>query len=204
MSAREEILRRIRTALVDRPAAPAIERTYRQPQGAGDVALFTERVTDYRATVHPSAGDVAAELSTILRSRGKARVVLPDGFPADWAPDVEAVTEPIDVATLDSISAVLTTCAVAVAETGTIILDAGPGMGVRALTLVPDYHLVVVRIDQIVALVPDAVSALDPTRPLTWISGPSATSDIELDRVEGVHGPRTLDVLVVDARSTTA
>ncbi len=91
----------------------------------------------------------------------------------------------------------LTTCRVAIAETGTLVLDHGPGMGHRALTLVPDYHCVVVRADQIVAGVPDAVAALDPTRPLTWISGPSATSDIELDRVEGVHGPRTLDVLIL-------
>jgi L-lactate dehydrogenase complex protein LldG len=98
---------------------------------------------------------------------------------------------------LDRVSAAVTTCAVAITETGTVVLDHGPGQGPRMLTLVPDYHLVVVRADQIVANVPDAVAALDPLRPMTWISGPSATSDIELDRVEGVHGPRTLDVLIV-------
>jgi L-lactate dehydrogenase complex protein LldG len=129
--------------------------------------------------------------------RNLSRIVVPDGFPAEWLPEVDAVREPVDTPTLDQVSAVITTCRVAIAETGTIVLDAGPGMGPRALTLVPDYHLVVVRAEQVVAGVPDAVAALDPTRPLTWISGPSATSDIELNRVEGVHGPRTLDVVLV-------
>jgi L-lactate dehydrogenase complex protein LldG len=196
VSARDEILRRIRTALADRPAPPAIPRDYRSGLGAGDVEQFVERVEDYRASVHRAGDSVAATITAVLRKRGIGRVVVPDGFPADWRPDVELVPEPVDVATLDEVSAVITTCQVAVAETGTIVLDAGPGMGPRALTLVPDYHLVVVRTDQIRAIVPDAVAALDPTRPLTWISGPSATSDIELQRVEGVHGPRTLDVVV--------
>jgi L-lactate dehydrogenase complex protein LldG len=140
---------------------------------------------------------VPAVIAGALTSRGLTRVVVPDGFPEAWLPDVDAVREPVDVTRLDDVSAVLTTCRVAIAETGTIVLDAGPGMGPRALTLVPDYHLVVVNADQVRAIVPDAVAALDPTRPLTWISGPSATSDIELQRVEGVHGPRTLDVVVV-------
>jgi L-lactate dehydrogenase complex protein LldG len=103
----------------------------------------------------------------------------------------------VSVDVLDEVSAVITTCQVAVAETGTFVLDAGPGMGARALTLVADYHLVVIREEQIRAIVPDALGLLDPTRPLTWISGPSATSDIELQRVEGVHGPRTLEVVIV-------
>jgi L-lactate dehydrogenase complex protein LldG len=197
-SARDEILRRIRTALTDRPAAPAVPRDYRRERGAGDLDLFVERVEDYRATVHRAADrEVAAVITAALLARGIGRVVVPDGFPDAWRPGVEVVPEPVDVATLDAVSAVVTTCRVAVAETGTFVLDAGPGMGPRSLTLVPDYHLVVIRAEQVLAGVPDAVGALDPTRPLTWISGPSATSDIELQRVEGVHGPRTLEVVLV-------
>lgn len=210
MTAREEILARIRTALADRPAPPPVVRDYRGPAGPGDVDLFVERVSDYRATVHRAtdhatdhatdrATDVRTTIARVLAERGHGRVVIPDGFPGEWRPDIEAVGEPVDVPTLDAVGAVVTTCRVAIAETGTIVLDAGPGMGPRALTLVPDYHLVVVRADQVVAGVPDAVAALDPLRPLTWISGPSATSDIELDRVEGVHGPRTLDVVLAPA-----
>ncbi len=194
--AREEILRRIRAALTDRPEPAPVVRGYRAAGAiTADVELFAERVSDYRATVVRDATP-----SEVLRGRGIDRVVVPDGFPAEWRPGielVEVVEEPVDVATLDAVGAVVTTCRVAIAETGTIVLDAGPGMGPRALTLVPDYHLVVVTVDQVVANVPDAIGRLDPTRPLTWISGPSATSDIELNRVEGVHGPRTLDVLLV-------
>jgi L-lactate dehydrogenase complex protein LldG len=193
MTSRDEILGRIRTALTDRPAPVPVVRDYRRAQGAGDVEQFVERVADYRATVHRDT-----TVDAILAGRGITRIVVPDGFPDAVLPTVELVREPVDTATLDDVSAVLTTCAVAIAETGTIVLDAGPGQGPRMLTLVPDYHLVIVRPDQIRAIVPDAIAGLDGTRPLTWISGPSATSDIELKRVEGVHGPRTLDVLITD------
>jgi L-lactate dehydrogenase complex protein LldG len=194
--ARDEILARIRTALRDRPEPAAVVRNYRRATGAGDVDRFVERVADYRAGVHRAGHSVAATITAVLTERGMQQVVVPEGYPDEWLPAVEVVREPVGVAALDRISAVITTCRVAIAETGTIVLDGGPGMGARALTLVPDYHLVVVEAGQILANVPDAVAALDPTRPLTWISGPSATSDIELNRVEGVHGPRTLDVVV--------
>lgn len=204
MSARDEILGRIRTALADRPRPEAVPRAYRAPGSIPvDIEQFVDRLVDYRATVHRGAADaeaVSAAVAEILERRTFGRVVVPDGFPPQWLPeDVEAVREPVTNAQLDEVGAVLTTCAVVVAETGTIVLDAGPGQGPRALTLVPDYHLVVVRADQVRAIVPDAIAALAPDRPLTWISGPSATSDIELRRVEGVHGPRTLDVLIVGA-----
>jgi L-lactate dehydrogenase complex protein LldG len=196
VTARDEILARIRTALRDRPEPAAVVRNYRRATGAGDVDRFVERVADYRAGVHRAGHSVAAAITAVLTERGMEQVVVPEGYPDEWLPAVEVVREPVGVAALDRISAVITTCRVAIAETGTIVLDGGPGMGARALTLVPDYHLVVVEAGQILANVPDAVAALDPTRPLTWISGPSATSDIELNRVEGVHGPRTLDVVI--------
>ncbi len=198
MTARDEILSRIRGAVADRPAVPPVPRDYR---GAGSVAVdldrFAERAADYGATVHRvAAGDVA---STIAVAAGTRRVVAPDGFPSEWLPArLDIAREPLTTADLDRLDGTLTTCALAIAETGTVVLDAGPGQGRRALSLVPDYLLVVVRADQVRAGVPDAIAELEPTRPLTWISGPSATSDIELNRVEGVHGPRTLDVIVVN------
>jgi predicted ATPase len=145
-------------------------------------------------------GEAAQVIADAVAARGLRRVGVPRGFPAEWSALLRGAVPgdpPLDVAALDALDGVVTTCAVAIAETGTIVLDTGPGQGSRAFTLVPDYHLAVVRAAQIVAAVPDAVAALDPTRPLTWISGPSATSDIELSRVEGVHGPRTLDIVIV-------
>lgn len=203
MSAREDILERVRKALADRPDAVVVPRDYRPPGTLpADVDLFAERAADYRAGVHR---DVAP--SAVLAIRGITRVVVPDGFPDLLDNAIEAVAEPVTTDTLDRVSAVVTTCAVAIADTGTVVLDHGPGQGRRALTLVPDYHLVVVRPDQVVASVPDAIAALDPTRApgaLTWISGPSATSDIELSRVEGVHGPRTLDILITAGDPATS
>lgn len=202
MSSRDLILARIRRALAGVPDVE-ITRGYRGPSRTpGEIRLFEERVRDYRAVVHlvDEAG-VAERVALSLAGRGARRVVVPAGFPAPWlaAADAEAVADdpPLSAADLDAVDGVLTTCAVAIAETGTIVLDAGPGQGRRALTLVPDHHLCVVRAAQVVAGVPDAVARLAPARPLTWISGPSATSDIELNRVEGVHGPRTLEVLIV-------
>jgi L-lactate dehydrogenase complex protein LldG len=200
-SARAEILERIRSALTDRPAPEPVARTYRT---AGEVPatteqlidLLTERIVDYRATVARAAGDDVAQ-AIAEATAGLSSLAVPDGFPGEWVPAVTVRREPFGIDELDGVDGVLSTCAVAIAETGTIVLDAGPGQGTRAATLVPDFHLVVVRADQIVAGVPDAIARLDPTRPLTWISGPSATSDIELERVEGVHGPRTLHVVIV-------
>jgi L-lactate dehydrogenase complex protein LldG len=195
--AREAVLGRIRAALPVRPAVE-IPRAYRREDDpAVDViALLTDRLTDYKAQVLTTA-DVATSVAQAL---GDARgVVVPDGFPGDWLPAGRAWLRddpPLTVEQLDGADAVLSTCAVAIAETGTLVLDTGPGMGRRVLSLVPDVLVVVVRPDQVVQGVPAAVRRLDPTRPLTFVSGPSATSDIELQRVEGVHGPRTLIVVL--------
>ena len=204
--AREEILARVRTAAAGAPSAE-IPRQYRQVGAAAGSAdlidRFAERVADYRADVHRcSAEDVAVTIATVLARRSLHRVVVPAGFPADWLDRDQLDVIPGDTATvsvLDGSDGTISTCAAAIAETGTVVLDAGAGQGRRALSLVPDYLLVVVRSEQIVELVGEALAVLDPLRPLTWISGPSATSDIELQRVEGVHGPRTLDVVIVES-----
>ncbi|WP_336210090.1 LutC/YkgG family protein [Nonomuraea sp. LPB2021202275-12-8] len=192
MSAREEILGRIRAAVRGAPEVD-IPRAYRTQPWVDDlVGLFAERVDDYRAIVHVlPAAEVPGKIAELVGGR---RMVVPDGLPPEWAGQAERAGG--SLAELDAADGVVTGCAVAIAETGTIVLDAGPGQGSRAQTLVPDYHLCVVRAGQIVAGVPEALARLDPARPLTWISGPSATSDIELNRVEGVHGPRTLEVVV--------
>jgi L-lactate dehydrogenase complex protein LldG len=199
--ARSVVLGRIRAALADRPAARDIPRSYDTSRPLGDlVALAAERIADYRAAVHLAAvDDVPATIAHLLAERGARRMVGPVDLPASWQVDgAEWLTDSptLSIDQLDGADGVLTGCAVAIAETGTIVLDGGVAQGRRALTLVPDYHLCVVRTDQIVGIVPEALARLEPTRPLTFISGPSATSDIELDRVEGVHGPRTLHVII--------
>jgi L-lactate dehydrogenase complex protein LldG len=207
MSSRQEMLARIRAATADITGLPDVPRRYRPADrgpGSADEALvgrFAERAADYRATVRRCAeAEVARVIADAVAARGAVRVGVPGGFPAEWSALLSGAVPddpPLGVAALDSLDGVVTTVAVAIAETGTIVLDTGPGQGSRAFTLMPDYHLAVVRTGQIVGAVPDAVAALDPGRPLTWISGPSATSDIELSRVEGVHGPRTLDIVIV-------
>lgn len=203
--AREEILARLRAALTDRPQPVPAPRDYRRGlAGTPDVAeLFAERVTDYRATVErATVARLPSTVAAALRARGVHRLVVPPGIPDGWLAEagVEVLSDdpPLSVDQLDQADGVLTSAAAAIALTGTVILDAGPDQGRRALSLLPDYHLCVIRTDQIVATVPEAIARLDPRRPQTWISGPSATSDIELNRVEGVHGPRTLHLVIWD------
>ena len=171
------------------------------------VELLVDRLVDYRASVSRcQPAEVAAVLAQRLSQHGIETVLVPEGFPEPWLGQASAQRRADDALTpaqLDRIDGVLCTCTLAIAETGTIVLDSGPGQGRRAVSLVPDYLLVVLRADQVVAGVPEAVAQLDPGRPLTWISGPSATSDIELNRVEGVHGPRTLDVILIDAAESS-
>jgi len=194
VSAREEILGRVRSALADVPAVPTVAVPRRTPEPGTDVVtLFCERVADYRAEVERcSSADLPARVQAAVAGE---RVVVPSGLGLD-VPD-SVVDGGLSAAELDALDAVVTRARVAIAETGTIVLDHGPGQGRRAISLVPDHHVCVVDAAQVVADVPDAVALLDAARPLTWISGPSATSDIELDRVEGVHGPRRLHVIVV-------
>ncbi|MBU6531340.1 lactate utilization protein C [Streptomyces sp. NPDC057245] len=213
MSSRERILGRVRRALADVPAdeAPyerAVARDYTREHGrrgvAATVELLAENLADYRALVHRCAeGELPGLIARLLTAHGSGSVVVPPGLPAGWLTGTGARLVQDDAAStapeLDRVDSVVTGCAVAVAETGTIVLDGSPDQGRRRITLIPDHHICVVRVpDQVVGGVPQALGRLDPTRPLTWISGPSATSDIELDRVEGVHGPRTLEVVLVD------
>ncbi len=200
--AREEILRRIEIAGSNVAAAELTPRHYRSAMGAGSVELFVGRLIDYRAAVHRvTLEDLSSEVGECLRRQGASRVIVPEGLATEWLSGTSATVTGdhprLSASELDDVDGVITSCSVAIAETGTIVLTHGAGQGRRALTLVPDYHLVVVFEDQIVSGVPDAVATLDATAPMTWVSGPSATSDIELRRVEGVHGPRTLEVLVV-------
>jgi L-lactate dehydrogenase complex protein LldG len=197
--AKDEILARIRDALVDRPQPAPPPRDYQRTLDPGTdvVELFAERAADYRATIHRT--DAAGLSAAIAAAAGGRRLAVPAGTPPDWTAGLATVADdpPLGTRALDQTEGVLTGAAVAIALTGTVVLDAGPDQGRRALTLLPDLHLCVVRTDQIVGTVAEALARLDPARPLTWISGPSATSDIELNRVEGVHGPRNLHILIV-------
>jgi L-lactate dehydrogenase complex protein LldG len=198
--ARDVVLTRIRAALDGAPPArEEVPRDYDVAWGGGDpVGVFAERAAEYRATV-TRAEDVAAAAAGICARHGARRLGVPPGLPAAWRPDgVELVEdENLDPRTLDGLDGALTGCAVAIAETGTFVLDGAGRSGRRALTLVPDLHLCVVERDQVVGSVPEAIAALaGTTTPLTFVSGPSATSDIELTRVEGVHGPRRLEIVI--------
>jgi L-lactate dehydrogenase complex protein LldG len=193
--AREEILARMRRALEGAGEAPVPPREYRRALDAGvDItAMLIDRLVDYKANVHHGLASIPAALA------GAKRVVVPADLPAEWRlGGAEFVAdEGLSTADLDGMDAVLTGCAAAVAVSGTIMLDTGAAQGRRAITLVPDHHVVVVRAEQIVGHLAEALPMLDRTAPQTWISGPSATSDIELQRVEGVHGPRRLEVVLL-------
>ncbi len=199
MSARDEILTRVREAIAPVPAPAAdLTRDYRTRTGDG-VDTFIARLRHYQAQTHRvPESELGRTVVATLRERHAHLIVAPEGIPRDWLVGLEPLhdTPPLDPQTLDGAGAVVTTCAVAIAQTGTIVLDGSTGMGRRALSLVPDYHLCVVRTDQIVSSVPEAIARLDPLRPLTFISGPSATVDIEMVRVAGVHGPRRLEVII--------
>jgi L-lactate dehydrogenase complex protein LldG len=216
-AARAEVLGRIRAALGPGVAAPDVPRAYRGAgegdtestgTGGGDVvARFCERVAEYRATVHRiGPGELEETVAAACAAQGATRIVVPPGGPAVLR-GVEVVVDdpPLSPRALDGIDGVLTGCTLAIADTGTIVLDGGERSGRRAITLVPDFHVCVVEAAAVVPSVPDAVADLSEAaaqgRPLTLVSGPSATSDIELDRVEGVHGPRTLVVIVVASAS---
>jgi L-lactate dehydrogenase complex protein LldG len=201
-SAKKEILARIQRALADRPVPPQVPRDYRRtlPAGTDVVALFVERAADYRATVERvPAGGLRTAIAGAAAGR---RLAVPPDLPQEWTAGIEVTVDgpPMSTARLSLVDGVLTGAAVAIALTGTVILDSGARQGRRALSLLPDFHLCVVGADQIVGTVAEALERLvpEPTRPQTWISGPSSTSDIELNRVEGVHGPRTLHILVAE------
>ncbi|GHB44505.1 hypothetical protein GCM10010331_34770 [Streptomyces xanthochromogenes] len=207
MNARDRILARVRAAVEGAPEAPPVVRDYLVSHTPDDPAavldLLHENLVDYRARVHRTdEAGIGALVAGLLAARGAGSVLVPRGLPPEWL--AEAACAHVEdgaestAADLDAVTSVVTGCALAIAETGTLVLDGGPAQGRRRITLVPDHHICVVRVPgQIVASVPQAMARLDPGRPLTWISGPSATSDIELDRVEGVHGPRTLDVVLL-------
>jgi L-lactate dehydrogenase complex protein LldG len=209
-AAREAILAQVRAALAGAPPPLPDEPAYRRRgdrERSGRLDLLSGRLADYRAeTVRVGPGQLRQAIEAAFVARGARRVGIPAGLPPEWRPrGLELVVDDgrLAVAELDRLDGVLTGCTLAIAETGTLVLTAGTREGSRALTLVPDLHVCVVADEQVVEVVPEAIAALADLvrverRPLTFVSGPSATSDIELRRVEGVHGPRTLVVLLLD------
>jgi L-lactate dehydrogenase complex protein LldG len=195
MSSRDVVLGRIRSA-IEGSTSPEVPRDYR-PVGStsATLELLVERLVDYKAVVHRSAS-----VASVVEGIVGGTLVVPPGIDLDWIPSsVSAlVDDGLPAADIAAADGVVTAAAVAIAETGTIVLDGSPDQGRRIISLLPDLHICVLRPDQVVAAVPEAVARLDPRRPLTWISGPSATSDIELNRVEGVHGPRNLHVILLE------
>ena len=210
MNAREDIMNRIKSALRDSPETPEVPREYRRSSEmthAQRLEQLVDRLRDYKANVFltPTA-EVGARLVELLA--GSTSIVVPHGLPEQWllalkhdagtlAIHGDSPEAPLTVAELDAVDAVVTAAAVAVSETGTIMLDGSADQGRRIISLVPDRHICILESTDIVELLPEALARLEATRPQTWISGPSATSDIELERVEGVHGPRTLDVIIL-------
>lgn len=200
--AKTEIFARLRNSLSDPPTPPPVPREYRRVgdrEGAEVVEVLIDRLIDYKANVYrEDMNSLPERIAELLEDR---TCVIPSGLPENWLPDrdfiVDTDEQPLTIDDLDSIAAVLTGSTVSCADTGTIFLSARPDEGRRAITLVPDHHVCVVFEKDVVDLVPQALEAIEGTRPITMISGPSATSDIELERVEGVHGPRRLDIIIV-------
>ena len=195
MTAREDVLASVRRALASADRTPPdVSRGYRAAEPVTDLLeLFVERVEDYQAAVTRCPHSMVEQ--TIVDVVGNRSVVVPPALP--WTVHGAVVDDHLSPSELDDIEAVVTAAAVGIAVTGTIVLDHGPDQGRRVISLIPDLHVCVLRAEQVRLGVPDAFATLDPRRPQTWISGPSATSDIELNRVEGVHGPRSLHVVLV-------
>ena len=213
ISSRERVLERIRKA--NAKAAHAQEPIPRTYDGVGSartklqdmevITLFEERLRDYDARVfRVRHNEIAAKATEILQSANRRRVALPAGLPVtwradgiEWMSDDELSLDVLNADVLNAVDGVMTAATVGVAVSGSIVLQHGPAEGRRVLTLLPDYHLCVIEAAQVVETLPEAFARIDPTRPVTFFSGPSATADIEMTRIKGVHGPRFLDVLLV-------